>query len=119
VPSSFDDPSKLLEKNMEWILKRNKIISHHLDKSRRKKIKAMNTDKVKHLVIDEANKISKELGVFPNEIYFRKMKTKWASCSKQGNITINSLVKYLPNRLIKYIIFHEMVHLKIKRHNEP
>ena len=52
------------------------------------------------------------------KIYFRKMKTKWASCSAKRNLTINTLMKYLPDYLIKYVIFHEIAHLKEKRHND-
>ena len=118
VPNSFSNPSKLVEKNMNWISHRKGIIVHHLNKSKTKKIKATGMDKIKNLILQEVDKLSKDLGVHLNKIYFRKMKTKWASCSKQGNITVNSFVKYLPKGLIKYIVFHEMIHLKIKRHNE-
>lgn len=53
-----------------------------------------------------------------NKIYFRKMKTKWASCSSKKNLTINTLLRYLPKDLIEYVIYHEMAHLVEKRHNE-
>ncbi|RKY83793.1 hypothetical protein DRQ09_09515, partial [candidate division KSB1 bacterium] len=62
--------------------------------------------------------ISKELGVKHNRIYFRKMKTKWASLSYTKNITINRLIKYLPENLIKYIVFHELTHIIEKKHNK-
>lgn len=51
------------------------------------------------------------------KVFFRIMKTKWASCSSQGNITVNIFLKYLPTELIDYILFHEIVHLREKRHN--
>jgi hypothetical protein len=46
------------------------------------------------------------------------MRTKWASCSAKRNLTINRLSKYLPDSLIRYIIFHEMAHMLEKKHNE-
>ena len=46
------------------------------------------------------------------------MKSKWGSLSSRKNLTINRYVKYLPNWLIKYIVFHEMVHLIERKHNE-
>ena len=46
------------------------------------------------------------------------MKTKWASYSQKGNLTINALLKYLPERLVRYVVFHEMIHSIEKRHNE-
>jgi hypothetical protein len=46
------------------------------------------------------------------------MKTKWASCSKNDNLTINALLKYVPEDLIEYIIFHETAHTRERRHND-
>jgi predicted metal-dependent hydrolase len=46
------------------------------------------------------------------------MKTKWASLSPKGNLTVNIMMKDLPEHLIKYIILHEATHLIEKRHNE-
>ena len=45
------------------------------------------------------------------------MKTKWASLSSAKNLTVNRLMCYLPEYLIHYVIYHEMTHLKEKRHN--
>ncbi len=59
-----------------------------------------------------------ELNTRINKIYFRKMNTKWASHSQNNNLTINSLLKFLPNDLISYIIFHEMVHNLERKHND-
>lgn len=53
-----------------------------------------------------------------NNIYFRKMRTKWASCSPKRNLIINTVMKYLPEYLIEYVIFHEIAHIIEKRHNE-
>jgi predicted metal-dependent hydrolase len=53
-----------------------------------------------------------------NRIYLRKMMTKWASCSSRRNITINRLLKYVPDHLVEYVVCHELAHLVEKRHNE-
>lgn len=46
------------------------------------------------------------------------MRTKWASLSHKKNLTINRLMKSLPEHLIKYIIFHEITHAIERRHND-
>jgi len=46
------------------------------------------------------------------------MKTKWGSYSPKGNLTINTLLKYLPEELIKYVVFHETAHSQERKHNE-
>ena len=65
-----------------------------------------------------ATKYSKKLWVKLNHIYFRNMKSKWASCSSKGNLTINMLMRYLPEHLVEYVVFHETAHIIEKRHNE-
>jgi len=46
------------------------------------------------------------------------MKTKWASHSSNNNLTINTLLKYLPNDIIEYIVYHEIAHAIERKHNE-
>jgi hypothetical protein len=46
------------------------------------------------------------------------MRTKWASLSSAKNLTVNRLMKHLPEYLIRYVIFHELAHIIEKRHNE-
>jgi predicted metal-dependent hydrolase len=46
------------------------------------------------------------------------MKTKWASHSQNNNLTINTFLKYLPEDLINYIIYHETAHNIERKHNE-
>ena len=60
----------------------------------------------------------KDLNTKINKIYFREMKTKWASHSQNNNLTINTLLKYLPEDLISYIIYHETAHNLERKHNE-
>jgi len=63
-------------------------------------------------------KAQMEMGGRLNHIYFRMMKTKWASLSSRRNLTVNRLMKDLPEHLLNYVIFHEIVHLEEKRHND-
>jgi predicted metal-dependent hydrolase len=46
------------------------------------------------------------------------MKTKWASHSQNNNLTINTLLKFLPEDLIRYIVYHETAHNVERKHNE-
>jgi predicted metal-dependent hydrolase len=70
------------------------------------------------LVQQPANGAQKDLNTTINKIYYRKMTTKWASHSQNKNLTINSLLKYLPGDLINYIIYHETAHNIERNHND-
>jgi len=60
----------------------------------------------------------KKYGVHPNKIIIRRQQTKWGSCSDRKNISLNLKLVCLPEEVIRYIILHEMTHLKYKRHNQ-
>jgi predicted metal-dependent hydrolase len=117
LPFGFK-PDPLLEKHKSWILKKTGFIKECLKETSKKKIVRRTEEEFRDLIHSSIKRASKELGGKLKKIYFRKMKTKWASCSAKRNLTINTLMKYLPDHLIKYVIFHEIAHLKEKRHND-
>jgi predicted metal-dependent hydrolase len=108
----------LLDKHKGWIIRKSEFIKECLKKSLNKKLIKRTDKQFKDIVYPLIEKTSKKLGVELNAIYFRNMRTKWASCSAKRNLTINRLSKYLPDSLIRYIIFHEMAHMLEKKHNE-
>jgi len=61
---------------------------------------------------------SKKLGVEFNRITVRKQRSKWASCSSNGNLSFNLRLICLPRELIRYLACHEVAHLKEKNHGD-
>ena len=112
------DPSKIAEKHRDWINQKTELIRTSLKDSMSKKIFERDDREFKDVVRLFAEKISQELDVGVNRIYFRRMKSKWASCSSKGNLTINTLLGYLPEELIEYVVLHEIAHLIERRHND-
>jgi hypothetical protein len=110
------DLQSVLEKHKKWILKKAEFIEECLKESGEKEIIDREDEEFKDLVYSYVEEVSKELKVQVNKVFFRRMKTKWASCSSRGNLTINKLMKYLPAHLIEYVVFHEIAHLLEKRH---
>jgi len=111
-------PDILLDKYKNWIIKKFDFIKECLEKTKNKKLIMRSEEEFRKLIYSLTKEASKDLRVELNHIYFRKMRTKWASLSSVKNLTVNSLVKYLPEYLIRYVIFHELAHIIEKRHNE-
>ena len=111
-------PHTLLDKHRRWILGKVKFIEDCLKDASNRHIIESSEEEFRDLVHSLANRASKELGKKLNRIYFRTMKTKWASCSPKRNLMVNLLMRQLPEKLLNYVIFHEIAHLKEKRHND-
>jgi predicted metal-dependent hydrolase len=107
----------LLQKHKTWIDTKSSFIAQCMADSNKKKLITRSADEFRKLVQNLALKTAQAMNVSVGRIYFRTMKTKWASLSVSRNLTVNMLMKQLPIHLIKYIIFHEIAHLIESRHN--
>jgi len=110
-------PDAFYEKHSGWIYKKINFIKGCLDSAKDKVLTDRSDGEFKRLIFDAIEKVSLNLKIEIGRVYFRKMRTKWASLSAVKNLTVNSFMKYLPQRLIEYIIFHEIVHVIEKKHN--
>ena len=75
----------------------------------------MNKEEVVYL----CKELSRKMKVEMPRIRFQNMKKKWASCSIENKIlTLDKKVFELSSECVRYILIHELLHLKIPRHNK-
>ncbi len=58
------------------------------------------------------------MGCRYNRLYIRGQKSRWGSCSAQGNISLNWKLIMFPPSIIDYVIVHELAHLKVMGHSK-
>lgn len=119
APYGYDDHEKIIEKHKNWIYKKFQAINSSKAEARRMELDyERNEEEFREMIHVFVKKFSLELDVNVNKIYFRKMKSRWGSCSSQNNIGINRYLRYLPEVLIEYVVFHEMAHLIELNHSK-
>jgi len=72
----------------------------------------------KNYLTTRLEKYSKIMGLSYSEIRFRKMRSRWGSCSSKGTITLNTELIKINKELIDYIIVHELAHLTHMNHSQ-
>jgi len=118
IPENFKiNPNDILQKHQKWL--QDKIEKLNEIKKISETLILYNHENLSELVNSYVEEIGKILKVQPNNILFRKMKIRWGSCHHQKRIiTLNKLLKYLPEDLIKYVVLHEMCHLIHRNHKK-
>ncbi len=119
VPHSHRNHERIIHRHRRWIYNRySRMLLVKEIASDLELVNCRPIEELKELVNSFVINIGKELCVKPRRIKFRKMRTKWGSCSSKGNLNFNSHMRYLPDKMIEYIVFHEMVHLIELNHSK-
>ncbi len=70
-------------------------------------------------ILDNTMKIVKKHGIKRPEMKIKRMKRRWGSCIHNKNrIHLNLELIRTPPYCIEYVIFHELVHLKVPNHQQ-
>ena len=110
------DPLPIIDQYKKWILEKHewyqqqRTLAETLDLSRR------GNEEFLGLVRELSERYAGVLAVRPLGISFRKMKSKWGSCSSTGKISLNTWLQALPDELVAFVVFHELAHLKVRNH---
>lgn len=67
-------------------------------------------------IVLAVNFYAKRLDFKYNRICITGAKTHWGSCTSRGNLSFSYKTALLPHHLFKYIILHELMHLKHMHH---
>ena len=57
------------------------------------------------------------MGVQCSKVQIRRQRTRWASCSSRGTLSLNLRIIALPPYVREYVIVHELAHLKEPNHS--
>ncbi|MEI6529110.1 MAG: M48 family metallopeptidase [Candidatus Falkowbacteria bacterium] len=74
-------------------------------------------EKARKLVIERLEYFNSFYNFKYGTISIRDQKSRWGSCSRQGNLNFNFRLLFLPPEVSDYVIVHELCHLKEFNHS--
>ena len=114
-------PKRISEKELEKIIeKKSGWIEKNLEKTSQKQEKSplYTEEQFKKIVEKNASELINSTGLIPRKIRIRDIKYAWGSCSNNKNITINKKLISYSELAIRYVILHELCHLKYMNHSK-
>lgn len=105
----------IVEKKRNWILKK---LEESKDIAKEREYTNTDIEKLKNKLEYIFPELIKQTNLVPNKIRIRNIKYAWGSCSSNKNITINLKLVDKSDEEIKYVVLHELCHLKYMNHSD-
>ncbi len=109
-------------KNVSWILKKQAEVRKFLSENAIVSFSEQELDEIKRLAGEKIPPVFRlcvnVVGVEPKKLTLRPMVSKWGRCSSRGHVSINTLLALAPDNVMRYIVIHELCHLKHMDHSK-
>ena len=66
---------------------------------------------------DKTERYSSIIGVNPSSVTIKSFKSRWGSCSIAGGIQYNWKIIIAPERIVNYVVIHELCHILHHNHS--
>lgn len=129
-PEAFDLPALAESWRVEYQATKGKIVGAHTDRQGRILVYGTVTDderckaalrrwlarRAKETLAPWLESLAAESGLRCSRIIIKNQRTRWGSCSAEGVISLNAKLLFLPPKLVRYVLMHELCHTLERNH---
>ena len=101
----------------DWIQSSLKKLSESKAKDPAADIPPVDRLTARRQIVERVETLARQHGFSYRRIFIKNQKTIWGSCSAVNNLNFNYRIASLPQHLMDYVIYHELVHTRIKNHS--
>lgn len=112
MPKFFID--RFIKEKSAWVEKRRKDLLAPKARKRR----YFSEENLKKLITSQIKKYSKIMELSPSGLRFTTVKSYWGTCAPSDLLTFNLNLCYVPDVAVKYVVVHELTHLKWRGHGK-
>ena len=113
---------EFIEGHADWIFKKRKLV---LSRDNRPDIvylpevtEESDRERIQTFIEEKVSYYASVMGVSYGRITMRNQKTRWGSCSSEGNLNFNCRLLFVPDRIVDYVVIHELAHRKFMNHSK-
>lgn len=121
--TSIKEVEEFLREKRDWIIKqinRTKVTSQQAAQMgilSDKEIRKLKRD-AKKIIPERVEYYAKLSGITYNRIFIRLQKSRWGSCSVEGNLNFNALLALMPLGVLDSVVVHELCHRRHMEHSK-
>ena len=121
--TSIKEVEEFLREKRDWIIKqinRTKVTSQQAAQMgilSDKEIRKLKRD-AKKIIPERVEYYAKLSGITYNRIFIRLQKSRWGSCSVEGNLNFNALLALMPLGVLDSVVVHELCHRRHMDHSK-
>ncbi len=109
-----------IEKHTAWILrKRSRLVN--VPQASVTRLPEVTSEagkrQIRRLVTQRVAYYAGMMGVAYGRISMRNQRTRWGSCSSDGNLNFNCRLLFVPPELVDYVVVHELAHRRHMNHS--
>lgn len=75
-------------------------------------------EEAKAYLVPRLEELANRHGFQYQGVGIRAQRTRWGSCSAKGRLNLNACLLFLPEKLTRYILLHELCHTRQMNHGE-